>query len=128
MLNLGNKKTMWWLGLILVIAVGLYVWSIKKITNDMFSTKIEKLELAHQQAKKQRDSANLQIRLMTERIHKLDKNLEESLKNSNRLHKDFERSIKKQEKIKNEKSYIPDNTDDATIQDYLSKYKYKEYK
>lgn len=117
---------MWFLWVV-VVAVGVYAWSVKKINDDVFQERIEKLIADSVKAKQQRDSANIRLHIMYNKVAGLERKLHETYERNNLLQVAFDESLKKKEKLTDEKDYIPDNVADDDIANYLSDYEYKPY-
>lgn len=125
-INLSDRKTMWLL-LVVVVAVGAYAWSVKEINDDILQERIEKLTEDSVKAKQQRDSANIRLHIMYNKVVNLEGKLHETYERNNLLQTAFDGSLKKKEKLTDEKDYIPDNVATDDIATYLSDYEYKPY-
>lgn len=103
-----------------------------KVANDAEISKIEETnknaEIREKLARLEMNEANNQLAITSGRVIELSNQLKRQNEILSRMELNYSKSIQELKKLKNEKDYIPVSVSNDEQYDFITKYKYSEYK
>lgn len=127
------REFLW--GLVMVILVSLFTYTVVKIFTERSNKKYqESLLKISQEAERreakaimQRDSAAMRDELNYQKVSNLEFEILNQRDSWNKFQKNYEKSLNELKQIKNEKEYIPTTATANEQFDFISNYKYESY-
>lgn len=127
------REFLW--GLVMVILVSLFTYTVVKIFTERSDKKYqESLLKISQEAERreakaimQRDSAAMRDELNYQKVSNLEFEILNQRDSWNKFQKNYEKSLNELKQIKNEKEYIPTTATANEQFDFISNYKYESY-
>ena len=122
-------------GAIMIVLFIIFIFVIIhniKLANKIEISKIEETsrnaEIREKLARIEMDKANNELAITSGRVIELSKQLKKQNEILSRMEFNYNKSLQELKKIKNEKDYIPTDISVNEQYDFISKYKYSEYK
>lgn len=127
------REFLW--GLVMVILVSLFTYTVVKIFTERSDKKYQESllkitqEAERREAKAimQRDSAAMRDELNYQKVSNLEFEILNQRDSWNKFQKNYEKSLNELKQIKNEKEYIPTTATANEQFDFISNYKYESY-